>query len=62
VWPLSTFSMASADGDNAGELAQWVRVPAAKEDNPGSVPRTHMVEGETGSHHLSSDLYMYGMC
>lgn len=54
--------MASTDGDKAGEPAQWVRVPVAKEDNPGSVPRTHMVEGETGSHQLSSDLHMYGTC
>lgn len=27
-------------------MAQWVKVPATKADNLGSIPWTHMVEGE----------------
>ena len=27
-------------------MAQWVKVPTAKPDNLGSVPDTHVLEGE----------------
>lgn len=30
----------------AGDLAQWVKAPAARPDDLNSVPRTHMVDGK----------------
>jgi hypothetical protein len=27
-------------------MTQWVRKPVLKSDNPSSIPRSHMVEGE----------------
>lgn len=31
------------------EMAQWVKELAAKPDDPSSIPRPYMVEGETNS-------------
>lgn len=41
----------------ADEMVHWVRGLAAKLDNLGSISRTHLVEGENGSHKLSSHHY-----
>lgn len=39
-------------------MAQWLKAPATKPHDPSSVPRTHMVEGDTDSCKLSTD-YVY---
>ena len=36
----------SASQNKARKMPQWVRVLAAKPDDPSSIPRTYMVEGE----------------
>lgn len=43
-----------------GELAQWVKVPAARPDDLSSVPRTHMVDGEKvpSDHHMSTMVHI----
>lgn len=45
--------------DGADNMAQWVKIFAAKPDDLCSIPRTHKLEGTTNSHGLSSDLHGY---
>lgn len=46
-----------------GRIAKWVRVLAAKSDDPHLISRTHTVEKENQLHRLSSDFHIYvGAC
>lgn len=46
-------------GEEAGKMAQWVKVLAFRSHSQSSVPRTDMVEKKTSSQKLSSDLYTH---
>lgn len=50
--------MIKTQHNRAGEIAQWIKVPAAKSDHLSSTPGTHVVEGKNNSQKLLSDLYM----
>lgn len=39
-------------------MAQWLKAPATKPHDPSSVPRTHMVEGDTDSCKFSTHMFI----
>lgn len=45
----------SGHGGGAGEMDQWVTVPADEPPNLSSIPETHIERGRTDSHRSSSD-------
>lgn len=45
----------------ADRMAEWVKVIIINSDKLGSVPRTHMLQGRTGSCKLPSDVHMCDM-
>lgn len=42
----------------ASKMVQWEKVLATKPDSVSSIPWTHMVEGRTDPHRVSSGLHM----
>jgi hypothetical protein len=45
----------------AGNMAQWVKILAARPNDLCSIPRTLMLDGTANSHRLSSDLHGYAV-